>query len=161
MKVSITALLAVHQRDSSLPFWLANVDADSLFAAHSHRPEKAQAWLRFRNVSESCFGFGQAVLMNGHFGGGGLSSHTYHWTFTPGRRGDLAIVTPVLDGGRLVDFVSMSRHDHNVWAACLGTGQYLGSLSADRLRIHRIATGFCHCLKAFSLANLRSEARAP
>jgi hypothetical protein len=118
--------LAVYLRDCSLPYWQANVDTQSIFDAFSHRPEKAQAWLRYRKVSETCSGFEQAVMMNGHFEGGILGNHTYNWTFTPGRKGDLAIVLPVLNGGRLVDFVAMSRHDHNVWGCCTGAGQFVG-----------------------------------
>lgn len=125
-----------YNRDDSLPYWRANVDVESIFENFAHRPEKAQAWLRYRDVSESCSGFEQAVLMNGHFEGGILDNHTYHWTFTPGRKGDLAIVVPVLNGGRLVDFVAMSRYDHTVWGSCTGAGQYLGDITTP-LRIHR------------------------
>jgi hypothetical protein len=134
--------MSFYNRDDSLPYWLANVDPESIFDAFSHRPEKAQSWLRYRKVAEACSGFQQAVMMNGHFEGGILGNHTYHWTFTPGRKGDLAIVVPVLNGGRLVDFVAMSRHDHNICGACTGTGQYLGSLTASRLRVHRTLAGW-------------------
>jgi hypothetical protein len=134
--------MSVYNRDDSLPYWRANVDVDHLFTAHAHRPEKAQAWLRYRDVSETCFGYERAVLMNGFFEGGILGNHTFCWTFTPGRRGDLAIVVPVLNDGRLVDLVAMSRHDHNLWGTCTGHGQYLGSLAAVRLRIHRTLAGW-------------------
>jgi len=72
-----------YDRDPSLPYWLANVEANSLFENHSHRLDRAQAWLRYRDVSESCTAFGQAVLMRGHFEAGSLGAHTYQWTFTP------------------------------------------------------------------------------
>ena len=75
--------------------------------------------------------------MRGHFEGGILCDHTYHWTFTPGRKGDLAIVVPVLNAGRLVDFVAMSRFDHRIWGCITGAGQYLGTLTATRLRVNR------------------------
>lgn len=75
--------------------------------------------------------------MNGHFEGGILCNHTYHWTFTPGRRGDLAIVVPVAN-----DFVAISRHDHTVWGCTTGHGQYLGSLTAPRLRVYRTPAGW-------------------
>lgn len=142
MKNSVAALSAVYQRDSSLPYWQNNVCVESIFDAFSHRTEKAQAWLRYRNVSDACTGFQRAVMMNGHFEGGVLCSSTFRWSFTPGRRGDLAIVVPVLNGGRLVDFVALSRHDHNVWGTCVGTSQYLGSLGSPRLRVHRSPAGW-------------------
>jgi hypothetical protein len=109
-------------RDPTVPFWRSNVDIDSLFAAHSHRTERAQAWLRYRQVSESCCGFERATIMKGHFEGGILGDHTFHWTFTPGLRGDLAIVIPVFNNYRLADLVAVSRHDHNVWGCCTGAG---------------------------------------
>src|SRR6266849_5632886 len=96
-----------YNRDDSLPYWRANVDVESLFENHAHRPDRAQAWLRHLDVSESCLGFQQATLMRGHFEGGILSNHTYHWTFTPGRKGDLAIVVPVYRDCRLVDFAAL------------------------------------------------------
>src|ERR1700682_21405 len=89
------ATSAFYHRDPTVPFWRLNVDADALFEAHSHLPDRAQAWLRNRNVAESCSGFQQAVVMRGHFEGGILGNHTYHWTFTPTHSGDLAIVIPV------------------------------------------------------------------
>lgn len=142
MTISNAALLAAYQRDTSLPYWQNYIDVDSLFAANAHNPERAQAWLRHRKVSDSCTGFLQAVTMKGHFEGGVLSNHTYHWTFTPGQRGDTAIVIPIYGDFRLVDFVAMSRHDHNVWGACIGTGQFVGTLAATPLRIHRSLAGW-------------------
>ena len=94
-----------YHRDPTVPFW-SNVDVDTLFENHSHRPERAKAWLRFRDVSESCTAYGQAVMMRGHFEGGILGNHTYHWTFTPTYTGKLAIVLPVYDDCRLVDFLN-------------------------------------------------------
>jgi hypothetical protein len=125
-----------YHRDPSVPYWRSNVDVDSLFAAHAHRPERAQAWLRYRKVSESCFGFQQAVMMNGHFEGGILGNHKFHWTFTPGRRGDIAIVLPVFNEYRLADFVAISRHDHEIWGCCTGAGQFVGDITTP-LRVHR------------------------
>jgi hypothetical protein len=142
MTISSAALLAVYQRDSTLPYWLSNVDVDSLFSAYACCPERAHAWLRFRKVSDTCAGFADAVMMRGHFEGGVLASKTYHWTFTPGRVGELAVVIPVYNDYRLVDFVAMSRHDHNVWGACVGAGQYLGSLAVSPLRINRSLAGW-------------------
>ena len=75
--------MTFYNRDDSLPFWRANVDVDALYENHAHRPDCAQAWLRYRDVSESCSGFQQAAMMRGHFEGGILCNHTYHWTFTP------------------------------------------------------------------------------
>lgn len=74
--------------------------------------------------------------MRGHFEGGILGNHTYHWTFTPTYSGNLAIVVPAFRNCRLVDFVAMSRHDHTVWGSCTGVGQYLGDI-ANPLRVHR------------------------
>jgi hypothetical protein len=125
-----------YHRDPTVPFWRFNVDADALFEAHAHRPDRAQAWLRHRNVSESCPGFVDAVMMRGHFEGGILSNHAYHWTFTPGHNGCLAIVVPVVHDYRLVDFAAMSRHDHTVWGCCTGVGQYLGVFTSP-FRVHR------------------------
>lgn len=129
--------MSFYCRDDSLPYWQANVDVESLFQNFAHNPEKAKAWLRYRKVAETCIGFERAVMMNGHFEGGVLSNHTFCWTFTPGRKGDLAIVVPAGN-----DFVAMSRHDHNVWGACTGHGQYVGSLAAPRLRVHRTLAGW-------------------
>ena len=138
--------MSIYNRDDSLPYWQNYVDAQSIFENFAHRPEKAKSWLRYRNVSEACIGFERAGMMNGHFEGGILHNHTYSWTFTPGRKGDLAIVVPVYDGGRLVDFVAMSRHDHNVWGCVTGHGQYVGqfvSSTHDRklpvtLNVHKV-----------------------
>jgi hypothetical protein len=99
--------MSFYNRDDSLPYWLANVDVESLFENHAHRPDRAQAWLRYRDVSETCCGFEQAVMMRGHFEGGILSNRTYHWIFTPGRKGDLAIVVPVYDDCRIVDLLAI------------------------------------------------------
>jgi len=74
-------------------------------------------------------------MMRGHFEGGILGNHTYHWTFTPGH-GGLALVLPVFNDYRLVDIVAISRHDHTVWACCTGAGLYLGDIS-NPLRVHR------------------------
>ena len=142
MTISSAALLAVYQHDSSLPYWRNYIDVDSLFAANAHNPERAQAWLRYRRVSDSCTGFAQAVMMNGRFEGGIFSSRTHHWTFTPGHSGDLAIVIPVFDDCRMVDFVAMSRHDHTVWGCTTGNGQYIGTLAATPLRVHRSLAGW-------------------
>src|ERR1700744_5903512 len=94
MKKSNTAL-AAYQRDESLPFWQNYVDTQSIIERFANLPDKAQAWLRYRDVSESCIGFPQAAMMHGHFEGGVLADHTFCWTFTPGRRGDTAIVVPL------------------------------------------------------------------
>jgi hypothetical protein len=141
MTVSSSAF-AEFQRDPSLPFWQNYVDADSIFDKFSDQPDRAQAWLRHRKVSETCTGFVQATTMHGHFEGGVLSDHTFQWSFTPGRKGDLAITVPVRNGGRLVDFAAMSRHDHDLWGTCTGHGQYLGELGSSRLRIHRSLAGW-------------------
>jgi hypothetical protein len=121
-----------YHRDPTVPFWRANVDVDALFENHSHRPERAQAWLRYRDVSESCTAFGQAVMMRGHFEGGILGNHTYRWTFTPTFEGEPAIVLPVHERGRLVDLLAIARHDHSVWGCCTGAGQYIGSTAVHR-----------------------------
>jgi hypothetical protein len=94
--------------------------------------ERAKAWLRFRDVSESCTAYGQAVMMRGFFEGGILGNHTYHWTFTPTYAGELAIVLPVYDDCRLVDLLAISRHDHSVWGCLTGVGQYIGSTAVHR-----------------------------
>jgi hypothetical protein len=133
--------MSFYDRDSTVPFWRSNVDVDSLFAAHAQRPDRAQAWLRYRNVSESCSGFAQAVMMRGHFEGGILGNHTYQWTFTPTYKGEPAIVVPIYQGCRLVDFVAMSRHDHNIWGCCTGGGQYVGDITTP-LRIHRTSANW-------------------
>jgi hypothetical protein len=128
--------MSFYDRDPTVPFWRSNVDVDSLFTAHAHRPNRAQAWLRYRDVAETCSGFAQAVMMRGHFEAGSLGSHTYHWTFTPNYSGGLAIVVPIYQDCRLADFVAMSRHDHNIWGCCTGAGQYVGDITTP-LRIHR------------------------
>ena len=128
--------LAVYLRDSSLPYWQNYVATESIFDAFSYGPERAHAWLRYRNVSETCIGFKQAIMMPGHFEGGVLSNHTYSWTFTPGCRGDLAIVVPAGN-----DFVAMSRHDHTIWGCTTGHAPYVGTL-APRLRVHRTVAGW-------------------
>ncbi|WP_143029630.1 hypothetical protein [Bradyrhizobium brasilense] len=130
-------------RDHTLPYWRNNVDAESIFEGFSHRPERAKAWLRHRKVSETCIGFECAVMMNGHFEGGVLSDHTYHWTFTPGRKGDHAIVVPVYEQGRLVDMLAISRHDHRVWGCVTGAGQYVGNFT-DASRTDRTQPAVVH-----------------
>jgi hypothetical protein len=124
--------MSFYDRDATVPFWRSNVDVDSLFAAHAHRPDRAQSWLRFRDVSESCTTFGQAVTMRGHFEGGILGNHTYHWTFTPINSGELAIVLPVYEDFRLVDLLAVSRHNHSLWGCCTGAGQHIGSTTVHR-----------------------------
>ena len=136
MTNSVPASLAVYHRDATVPYWRSNIDVDQLFTAHAHRPDRAQAWLRFRKVSESCSGFERAAMMQGHFEGAILGNHTFHWTFTPGRKGGLALALPVLNDCRLIDVVAMSRYDHTVWGAVIGTGLYLGDITTP-LRVHR------------------------
>jgi hypothetical protein len=126
--------MSFYDRDPTVPFWRSNVDVDSLFAAHAHRPDRAQAWLKFRDVS-GCSILEQAVMMRGHFELGILSDHTYHWTFAPTHAGGLAIVLPVYERGRLVDLLAISRHDHTVWGCCTGAGQFIGKF-ADPLTVH-------------------------
>jgi Recombinase len=58
--------MSFYDRDPTVPFWRSNVDVDLLLAAHAHRPDRAQAWLKFRDVSE-CSILEQAVMMRGHF----------------------------------------------------------------------------------------------
>jgi hypothetical protein len=123
--------MSFYDRDPSVPFWRANVDVDSLFAAHKHRAGRAQAWLKFREVSE-CSILEQAVMMRGHFELGILSDHTYHWTFTPTHAGDLAVVLPVYERGRLVDLLAIARNDHTVWGCVTGAGQYAGRTDMPR-----------------------------
>jgi hypothetical protein len=130
------AASAFYHRDRTVPFWRLNADVEALFVAHSHHPGRAQAWLRYRNVSETCLGFRSAKMMRGHFEGGILGNHLYHWTFTPIHSGDLAIVMPVFHDHRLVDFVAMSRHDHTLWGCCTGAGHYLGLITTP-LRVYR------------------------
>jgi hypothetical protein len=87
--------MSFYSRDESVPYWRANVDVDSLFAAYAHRADRAQAWLRFRDVTAT-----DAVMMRGHFELGLLCDHTYNWTFTPTHSGGLAIVFPVYEQHR-------------------------------------------------------------
>jgi hypothetical protein len=124
--------MSFYDRDPSVPYWRANVDVDSLFAAHAHRPDRAHAWLKFRDVSESST-LEQAVMMRGHFELGILSDHTFHWSFTPTHAGGLAVVLPVYERGRLVDLLAVARHDHTVWGCCTGAGQYAGRIDMHRL----------------------------
>jgi hypothetical protein len=119
--------MTFYDRDPTVPYWRSNVDIDSLFAAHAHRPERAQAWLKFRDVSDP-----DGVVMRGHFELGILNDHTYHWTFTPTHTGGLAIVMPVYERQRLVDLLAISRHDHSVWGCLTGAGQYVGSTALHR-----------------------------
>jgi hypothetical protein len=136
-KASGSCVPQAYCRDPTLPFWRSNIDADALFEAHAHSPDRAHAWLRYRNVNETCPGFRQAVMMLGHFEAGILNDHTYRWTFTPGCRGDLAVTVPIREDCRVIDFVAMSRHDHTVWGCVTGAGQYIGSLTSSPLRVHR------------------------
>jgi hypothetical protein len=130
--------MSIYDRDPTVPFWRSNVDVDSLFAAHAHRPDRAQAWLKFRDASEPT-----AVMMRGHFELGILADRTHHWTFTPTHTGELAIVLPVYERSRLVDMLAISRHDHSVWGCVTGAGQYVGSTANGRkaldspLRVYR------------------------
>jgi hypothetical protein len=116
-----------YECDPTVQFWRSNVDVDSLFAANAHNPERAQAWLGFRDASDS-----SARMMRGHFELGMLGDHTYHWTFTPTPAGGLAIVLPVYERGRMVDILAISRHDHTVWGCVTGAGQFIGSTCAGR-----------------------------
>jgi hypothetical protein len=75
-------------------------------------------------------------MIRGHFEGGFLGHHTYQWTFTPGRKGDLAVVVPVYRDCRLVDLAAFSRHDHTVWGCTTGAATHLGDI-ASPLRLHR------------------------
>jgi hypothetical protein len=119
--------MSFYDRDPAVPFWRSNVDVDSLFTAHAHNPKRAQAWLKFRDVSDST-----AVMMRGHFEGGILGNHTYHWTFTPTYTGKLAVVLPVYEQHRLVDMLAVSRHNHSIWGCVTGAGQYIGSTTLHR-----------------------------
>jgi hypothetical protein len=152
----------IYHRDPTVPFWRFNVDADALFEAHAHHPDRAQAWLRYRDVSEGCSGFRSAVMMRGHFEGGLLGNHTYCWTFTPTYLGELAIVLPVYHDCRRNDFVALSRHDHRVWGCC--TGQYLGDITAP-LRVHQAPANWlandCDGILPLSKAFMPSLQSAP
>lgn len=119
----------MYSNDDSLPFWRANIDALTLFEAHAHRPERAQAWLRHLDVSESCVAFHEAVLMRGRFEPGTQVAYTYNWRFTPTHAGALAIVLPVFDQRRLVDMLAIDRKCNRVWGCCTGVGQFVGSPS--------------------------------
>jgi hypothetical protein len=129
-----------YHRDPSVPFWRSNTDVEQLFDAHAHAPERAQAWLRFRDVSEQAT-FEKAVLMRGRFELGLLGYHTYTWSFTPTHEGERAIVLPVYEDCRMVDLLAMSRHDpHNVWGCTTGAGQHIGSGTRERtspVRVYR------------------------
>jgi hypothetical protein len=129
--------MSFYDRDPSVPYWRANVDVDSLFAAHAHSPDRAQAWLKFRDVSEGSI-LEQAVMMRGHFELGILSDHTFHFTFTPTHAGSLAVVLPIYEQHRLVDLLAISRHDHTVWGCLTGRGQYAGRTDMHR-KNHRSA----------------------
>jgi hypothetical protein len=128
--------MSLYDRDLSLPFWRANIDIESLFEAHGQRPERAQAWLRHRSVSEACPVFERAVVMRGTFEAGSLGDHTYMWTFTPTYKGDLAVVLPVYHDWRLVDCIAIYRHDVRIWGCITGAGQYAGEIG-NPLRMHR------------------------
>lgn len=120
--------MSFYDRDPTVPFWRSNVDVESLFAAHAHRPERAKAWLAFRDAAIE-----PAAVMRGHFEGGILEGHTYHWTFTPTHNGDLAVVVPVYENFRLVDVLAISRHNHGVWGCISGAGQFVGSATVQRM----------------------------
>jgi hypothetical protein len=125
-----------YHRDPTVPFWRLNVDAAALFDGHKHRQDRAQAWLRYRNVSEDCPGFRQAFIMRGIFEPGILGNHLYCRTFTPTYLGALAVVVPVFQDFRVADFVAISQHDHTIWGCCTGAGQYLGGI-ATPLPVYR------------------------
>src|SRR5712672_3614094 len=59
----VQILMSFYNRDDSLPYWRNNVSAEFIFENFAHRTEKAQAWLRYRNVSQTCSGFLQATMM--------------------------------------------------------------------------------------------------
>jgi hypothetical protein len=118
--------MTFYDRDPTVPFWRSNVDVDALFTAHAHSPDRAQAWLRYRDVSETSETFKEARMMRGHFEGGILGNHTYDWTFTPTYKGDPAIVLPVYERGRLVDLLAIARHDYRIWGCVTGAGQFVG-----------------------------------
>jgi hypothetical protein len=126
-RVSRITEMSFYDRDSTVPFWRSNVDVDSLFTAHAHRPNRAQAWLAFRDATLE-----GAAMMRGTFELGILSNHTYNWTFTPTHKGELAVVIPVYENFRLVDALAISRHDHSVWGCVTGAGQYVGSTCVGR-----------------------------
>jgi hypothetical protein len=127
--------MSFYDRDPTVPFWRANIDIDALFEAHGHRAERAQAWLRYRNVSDDCQAFERAVMMRGIFRDAILYQHTYSWTFTPTYKGDLAFVLPVFNDWRLVDCIAVSRNEVRVWGCITGAGQYIGDITSP-LRVH-------------------------
>jgi hypothetical protein len=81
------------------------------------------------DVSEACLAFDEAVLMRGHFELGTQGGHTHNWRFTPTHAGALAIVLPVFEQRKLVDFLAIDRKCNRVWGCCTGAGQFVGSLS--------------------------------
>jgi hypothetical protein len=120
-----------YHRDPTVPFWRANIDVEQLFTANAHRPDRAQAWLDWFYVTDSITS--QAVMMRGRFELGLLGYHTFTWSFTPTYTGELAIVLPVYEDFRMVDFLAISRHDpHNIWGCCIGAGKYIGSTTEHR-----------------------------
>jgi hypothetical protein len=118
--------MSFYDRDPTVPFWRSNVDVDSLFTAHAHRPERAQAWLRFFDCAPI---FEEAHIMRGHFEGGILGSHTYHWTFTPTYKGEPAILLPVRERGRVVDILAIARGNRSIWGCTTGAGQFVGQFA--------------------------------
>ena len=122
--------MKVYHTDPTVPFWRSNIDVEELFSAHSHRPERAKAWLDWRYVESPIAD--AAVMMRGNFELGLLGCHTYHWTFTPGCKSEMAIVLPVFEDHRLVDLLAIARHDHSIWGCVTGAGRYIGSTLADR-----------------------------
>jgi hypothetical protein len=79
--------MSFYDRDPTVPFWRSNVDVDSLFTAHAQRPDRAQAWLKFRDASEPT-----AVMMRGHFELGNRPTR-YHFRELA-QRGKLGINEP-------------------------------------------------------------------
>jgi hypothetical protein len=92
---------------------------------------------RFSAVDLERTAFEQAVMMRGHFEGGILGNHTYHWTSTPTHKGELAVVFPIYEDCRLVDLLAISRHDHCIWGCVTGAGQFAGSSAVNRKRASR------------------------
>lgn len=124
-------MFSQYYNDESLPFWRMNVDATALFEAHAHNPERAKAWLCFRDVSETEI-IDSAKMMRGTFELGILSDHTFNWTFTPTPLGELAVVIPIFGQCGMVDILAVSRYDHSVWGCCTGAGLYAGRLDMNR-----------------------------
>jgi hypothetical protein len=123
--------MTFYDRDPSVPFWRSNTNVDSLFAAHAHSHERAQAWLRFRDATDTITN--EAAMVRGHFELGLLAYHTYTWSFTPTHKGEPAIVLPVYENFRMVDLLAISRHDpHNIWGCTIGDGQFIGSTATNR-----------------------------